>query len=40
MLGQALREKPALRERPCSGQDRAELLIFPSADGVPVWNFH
>ena len=29
MLGQALREKPALRFSECSGQDSAELLIFP-----------
>ena len=29
MLGQALREKPALRFSECSGQDCAELLIFP-----------
>jgi hypothetical protein len=28
MLGQALREKPALRFSGCSGQDSAELLIF------------
>ena len=40
MLGQALHEKPALRFSECSGQDSAELLIFPSAGGVPVWNFH
>ena len=29
MLGQALHEKPALRFSECSGQDNAELLIFP-----------
>ena len=29
MLGQALHEKPALRFSECSGQDSAELLIFP-----------